>query len=109
MTREETWSQFCSVTSTRLSIEALHLFKAYLNDHRHDDKPGCGLEFLEIIFKKMRRKFETSLSPCYFVREINSSGVALSDKGISSHFIIFIMLTTFYPFSHIINLSNHIF
>ncbi|KAH8860078.1 SH2B adapter protein 1 [Schistosoma japonicum] len=85
MTREETWSQFCSVTSTRLSIEALHLFKAYLNDHRHDDKPGCGLEFLEIIFKKMRRKFETSLSPCYFVREINSSGVALSDKASIDH------------------------
>ncbi|CAH8513988.1 unnamed protein product [Schistosoma guineensis] len=81
MTREETWSEFCSVASVRLSIEALQLFKAYLNDNRHDDKPGCALEFLEIIFKKMRRKFETSLSPCYFVQENKPAEIQSSKTG----------------------------
>ncbi|VDN96063.1 unnamed protein product [Rodentolepis nana] len=65
--RHEHWNRFCQNTSNRLAIEALQLFKAHLNDNRHDDQPGCGREFLDNIFMGIRKKFEISLSQKYFV------------------------------------------
>ncbi|CAL8080460.1 unnamed protein product [Calicophoron daubneyi] len=80
------WNEFCNNTSIRLSIEALQLFKAHLNDNRRADQPGCGREFLDTIFSKMRRKFEGSLSPCYFVQEnANSHSSPCKDKVKSGH------------------------
>lgn len=66
MDRGETWLEFCNSTATRLSIETLQLFKAHLNDNPEADKPGCALEFLEYMFKFMRKKFQWSLSQHYF-------------------------------------------
>ncbi|TGZ64386.1 hypothetical protein CRM22_006405 [Opisthorchis felineus] len=66
MASGDSWSDFCDTTGTRLSIEALQLFKTRLNDFREDYQPGCGRHFLQSITEKLNKKFEQSLSSCYF-------------------------------------------